>query len=336
MNKHFRLSGNLAIRLEELGVPVSAVLRRAGLPQNLFQETRVLVTTDELFAFWRAMGEVTSDPAIGLKLGAETRIEYFHPSAIAALSTDNLGSAVEHMARYKQLTCPEKILHEVVDDEWIIRFHWLLAADTEPLVLIEYCFAWVQTIARHGSKTNISPIRIELMIPRAHSKLIERHFGCPVVTGTPHNAIVYRASDAQCAFVTRNAELLEMLAPQFDRELEKFTTENSFSELVRDAIQQRLTGQRPNVEDIARDLHVSPRTLQRRLQEAGLNYQRVLDEARHQMARHYLGNSVLELNEAAYLLGYEDSSSFIRAFRTWEGVPPGVWRENHRASPALN
>ena len=53
-------------------------------------------------------------------------------------------------------------------------------------------------------------------------------------------------------------------------------------------------------------------------------------EARHQMARYYLRNSVLELTEAAYLLGYEDASSFARAFRSWEGVPPGEFREAHR------
>jgi AraC-like DNA-binding protein len=86
---------------------------------------------------------------------------------------------------------------------------------------------------------------------------------------------------------------------------------------------------------ISETLHMSSRTLQRRLQESGSSFQRVLDEARHQMARYYLSNSVLELNEAAYLLGFEDPNSFGRAFRTWEGVPPSDWRENHRVS-AIN
>ena len=108
--------------------------------------------------------------------------------------------------------------------------------------------------------------------------------------------------------------------------------EDTFIELVHRAIQDRLTGQRPSIDVISQALHVSPRTLQRRLQESGSSFQRVLDEARHQMARYYLSNSVLELNEAAYLLGFEDPNSFGRAFRVWEGVPPSDWREAHRAS----
>jgi AraC-like DNA-binding protein len=331
MNKHFRVAGRLALKLEELGASVSAVLRRAGLPQGLFEQKRVLVTTEELFALWRAIGEISPDPAIGLKLGTETKTERFHPSGIAALSTPNFSAAIDHMARYKQLTCPEEMLHETDDDEWKIRFRWLLAVDVEPHVLTEYCFAWLLTIGRHGSGTRLAPLRVEFIQPRSHVKAIERHFECPVVCGATRNAIVFRAADAQCPFVTRNAELLDMLAPQFEEQLRQCDEQNSFTALVRGAIQERLTGHRPNVEDVARSLHISSRTLQRRLQDAGSSYQRVLDEARHQMARYYLSNSVLELNETAYLLGYEDSKSFVRAFRSWEGMPPGHWRETYGA-----
>jgi AraC-like DNA-binding protein len=329
--RHFRVAGILRTRLEESGVPVSAILRQAGLPQDLFGQTRILVSTEELFALWRAIAEVSGDPAIGLKLGTETRIERFHTSGIAALSTESFGAAVQHMGRYKRLSVPEEIVEEIVDGEWSIQFRWTLAVETEPHVLIEHCFAWMLTIARHGSGTRIVPVRLELVQPRSHIKALERHFGCPVVCGAARNAIVFRASDAARPFVTRNAELLEMLAPRFEEDLKQHTTgDDSFLELVRGAIQQRLTGHRPTTEDVARQLHLSSRTLQRRLQESGSSFQRVLDEARHQMARYYLRSSALELNEAAYLLGYEDASSFARAFRGWEGVPPGHWREANR------
>jgi hypothetical protein len=67
----------------------------------------------------------------------------------------------------------------------------------------------------------------------------------------------------------------------------------------------QITGHRPSINVVSQALHMGPRTLQRRLQDSGPNFQRVLDEARHQMARCYLSNSALELNEAAYLLGFE-------------------------------
>ena len=80
-------------------------------------------------------------------------------------------------------------------------------------------------------------------------------------------------------------------------------------------------GQRPGgKEDLARELHLSTRRLQRRLAERGINFQRLLDDARRELARHYLLHSSRELNETAYLLVYEDANSFFRAFHHWEGT----------------
>jgi hypothetical protein len=69
MIKHFRVPSSIRLRLEESGVAVPAVLRRAGLPQDFFEKTRILVSTEELFALWCAIGEVSKDPLIGLLLG---------------------------------------------------------------------------------------------------------------------------------------------------------------------------------------------------------------------------------------------------------------------------
>jgi AraC-like DNA-binding protein len=254
---------------------------------------------------------------------------------LAALSTETLGAATTHMAHYKKLSAPEEILQEHTDDEWSIRFRWTLAMEAEPAVLVENCFAWVLTIARQGTGTKISPLRVELVQARTHGKALERYFGCRVVCGASRNALVFRRADAALPFVTRNAELLDMLAPQFDIELKRRTeSEDSFVDLVRGAIQQRLTGHRPVIDDIAHDLHLSSRTLQRRLQVSGSSFQKVLDEARREMARYYLKNSVLDLAEAPYLLGYEDANSFTRAFRNWEGVPPKHWRETNQRDTA--
>ena len=244
-------------------------------------------------------------------------------------------SASEHMARYKKLTAPEEITVELDDEEFTVGFRWLLAVDEEPWTLTDHCFSWMRSLARHGSGTQLSPLRAEYVQERANIRQIERSLGCEVVTGAPRNVIVFRASDATRPFVTRNAELLEMLVPQFEEQLQQYKEEDSFIELVRRTVQDKLTGHRPSIDEVSGALHMGPRTLQHRLQDSGSSFQRVLDEARHQMARYYLGNSALELNETAYLLGFEDPSSFGRAFRTWEGMPPSDWRDTHRTTKVM-
>ena len=335
MSKHFRVPGRLPAKLEESGIRVSAVLQCAGLPAGLLGQLRILVTTEELFALWRAIGQVSTDPAIGLALGTETKPEHFDPIILAALSNPTFGEAMRQMARYKQLSCPEEIVLDTDGITWSIQFRWVLANDHEPEMLTDLCFAWVLNIARNGTGTPISPLHLELARPRAYAKSLERHFGCPIHFGAGRNAIVFRASDAALPFVTRNAELLAMLAPQLDEELKQHKVQETFPERVRATIQKKLAGQRPKMQEIARELHLSSRTLQRRLQEAGYSFQQVLEEARHQLARHYLTSSLLDLNETAYLLGYEDSNSFVRAFRGWEGVPPAYWRGTQQAKAVL-
>ncbi len=82
ISDRFKVPSLWATRLREHQVSVPDVLRRAGLPVSFFQQEKIYVTTAELFAFWRAIGETSHDPAIGLKLGTEPRFERYQPTAI--------------------------------------------------------------------------------------------------------------------------------------------------------------------------------------------------------------------------------------------------------------
>jgi AraC-like DNA-binding protein len=85
MTNRFRVSGTLANRLEESGISSAAVLRRADLPLGLFKQSKIFLTTEEMFALHRAIHDVSGNPVIGLKLGSQERPEHFSPVAIAAL-----------------------------------------------------------------------------------------------------------------------------------------------------------------------------------------------------------------------------------------------------------
>ena len=147
MSTRFRVSNTVIRRIEDLGVAPQAVLRHAGLPLALFKQERILLTTDELFALYRGLAAASDDPAFGLKIGTEERVERYDPIAIAALYARSFGDALQRMARYKQLTCPEEIHITASGDECRVQFEWLLAEEDDPALLIDVCFAWVVEIA---------------------------------------------------------------------------------------------------------------------------------------------------------------------------------------------
>ena len=333
MTNRFRVAGTLARQLEELDVAPAAVLRRARLPVELFDQSRIWVTTEEWFGLYGAIQEVSGDPAIGLQLGSEERVERYNPTTIAALYSRSFRDALDRIARYKRLTCPEEI--RIVDRgrECAVEFVWLLAEQPEPPTLTDACFAWVLTIARRGIGRSIHPLRVEFQRAEAHRRLYENHFGCPVKFGARHNKLLFRGEDIAQPFSTHNPELLELVAPQLEAELARQRADTSLKEQVKGILKKFLAGQRPRLEDVAAELRVSVRTLQRRLLAEGLTFQSLVEAARREMAQHYLLQPSLELNETAYLLGYEDPNSFIRAFHQWEGTSPGEWRSAHAASP---
>jgi len=308
-------------RLEELGLSPVAVLRQAGLPMGLFNQEKILVTTEELFALYRGISEASRDPAIGLKLGTEERVERYDP--IAALHTRSFRDALERLARYKQLTCPEKLRLVERGDECAVHFTWLLAHEEEPALLADVCFAWVVGIGRRGTGRPLNPKRVEFQRPPAHCEMYEAHFGCPVKFRASRNALIFSQADVGRPFLTHNADLLAMVAPQLEAELKQQLAQTTIGQQVKGILKRLLAGRRPVLHDVARELHLSTRTLQRRLTDEEATFQQLVEEARRELARHYLLHSTLELNETAYLLGYEDANSFFRAFNHWEGTSPG-------------
>jgi len=326
MANRFRISTAIPRKLESLGLSPSAVLQQAGLPVTLFNQDKVQVTTTELFAFYRAIAELSQDPAIGLRLASEDTLERYDPVAIAALCTRSLRDALTRLSRYKQLTCPEQITLTESEGEGTVRFTWLLASEIEPEVLVDLCFAWILSIARLGLGKTVRPRRIEFARAGGHAALYEEHFGCPIHFNAPHNALVFDQQIMDAAFVTYNAELLSLVAPQLEAELRQQLKEKTLREQVKGVLKRMIAGQRPVIRDVAREMRMSTRTLQRRLTEEGVTFQQLLEASRRELARHYLLHSSLELNETAYLLGYEDANSFFRAFHVWEGTTPNQWR----------
>jgi AraC-like DNA-binding protein len=112
---------------------------------------------------------------------------------------------------------------------------------------------------------------------------------------------------------------LELALPQDD-------PARTLADDVREALGEMIPGDRPAIAKVARSLGMSVRTLQRRLGDLGTTYQDLLDNTRHRSARRLLTNTDLDIVEVAFLLGFEEVNSFVRAFHVWEGTTPARWR----------
>jgi hypothetical protein len=264
-------------RFAEQKLAVPALLRRAGLPVVLFEQEKVYVTTAELFALWRSVGEMSSDSGIGLKLGAETRLARTHPAGIAVLCSRTFGDALQRLGRYKQLTCPEEIRVRRTGQETAVEFFYVEAKETQPEVLVDMLLSWILSVGHQGTDGQIAPLRVELGRSVKNRALLENHFGCRVRFKADRNALVFQSSHLDLPFVTHNEELLTVLGTQLDSELKARHTSRSVGEQVKQTLRQLLAGKRPTLQDVAQELGLGARTLQRRLADGGISFQQVVE-----------------------------------------------------------
>jgi len=328
----FKAANAFWIGLTKIGLTPAAVLSQARVPLTVYDGKKNLVTTAQFFALWRALGELSSDPAAGLKIATQIDVGNRPPSTMAAYYARDYRDGLTRLARFKQLCTPEELKVKIGKDECLIEPVWQHAEEETPPLLTDATFASFVELGRGGTGQPVSPKRVELTRKAEATKAHETYFKCPVKFGARRNVLVLHAADLDRPFLAHNAELLEMLDPQLDRALEERHTRRSISDQVKWILKRLLAGARPDVSAVARELGLSDRTLQRRIVDGGSTFRQLLLEARQELVREYLNRPDIDVAEVAYLLGYEDSNSFYRAFRTWEGTTPAQLREALRRS----
>lgn len=320
-------------RLAALGVDPSEMLRFAGLPDNLQFEAKPKVSTRDFFGLWRALGEITRDPLLGVRIATGASPDQLDIASVGALHSATLGDAIATFGRYKRLVCPEDIVVSRQPDGARVSFHWLRSEDAPPSLLIDACVATLLVFAKYGAGVDLKPIRLELSRPEQHREALESHFQCPITFDAWSDGLVLPNQALDLRFQTANRDLLDMLMPGLETELALRTEPSQQDDLpirVRKILRTQMQGQRPTVDSVARALAMSSRSLQRRLSESGTTYQQLLDDVRKDTAENLLAHTDLESGEIAFLLGFEEVNSFIRAFGSWKSLSPARWRQERR------
>jgi AraC-like DNA-binding protein len=327
----FKVSSALQAGLKAIGIDLAVLLRKSGLPLTLWTTGQGMVTTEQHFRLWRTVRELHEDPAIGLKLPGLIPVDQHHPAIIAAYHARTFRDALQRFARYKILCCYEEMIFRETMGECSLEFNWVQSREVPPPLLLDVAFMASVEMGRRGAqKPSLHPLRLELGRSAEHREIYEAAFGCPVKFKAKRDAIIFRSCDLDLPFVSYNAELLEMLTPQLDQQLAQRKNQQSCSDQVKWVLKRLLGGHRPEITEVAKELGMSGRTMQRRITDEGTSFRQLLNDARRELAQFYLKEPSLSVSEIAYLLSYEDPSSFFRAFHEWEGTTPSEWKTAFR------
>ena len=277
-----------------------------------------------------AVGRLCSGEEAALALATGEGLEQFSPPIFAAFCSPDGRTCVERLARYKKLVGPLSFIASEDADTLTVEM-----ADSSGLAVpgfLAMCeSAFLVSIIRRATKEEISPVSASMAEP-PDGDAFPGYLGCPV-SHEPRNALVFRADDMRVPFITRNDAMWGYFEPEMARRLSELDADGTFSARVRSALIEMLPAGMSDADEAARKLGVSRRTMQRRLTEEGTTFQAQLNHTRELLAKHYLGNSEMRTDEIAYLLGYAELNSFLRAFNVWTGTSPSEYR-SRMANPA--
>ncbi len=314
---------------ERFGLPGPALLRQARLPAALHVTPDAWLTTAQYFALWRAVEALSQDPAIGLKMTVETDTSVHPPATLSAFFARDYHDGLRRLARFKRLCTPEELTVTEAGDACRVSVRWLHADAAEPDAAADVTFAAILELGRRGTGRPIRPLQVEMTRPGPASEPHRSYFAAPVQTGCAQNALVLDRADLDLPFAGHNPELLAILDPSLAASLGEIEAQSSLPDQVKILIKRRIASGKPDIADIARELGMSERTLQRRITEQGGSFRALLDEARRDLGRRLLSDGRNGIDEIAFLLGFQETSSFYRAFREWEGMTPAQWRSAH-------
>ncbi len=320
---------------EKLGASGDALLAQAGIEKRVIDDPDGRVTPAQVMGIWEAAYATIGDPCLSLHVaehvpkGAYRVLEYVIGSA------PTIGAGFEKISEYfPWIDTSVQLPIERSGDLWAFGVDAGVSAELTPRQAMEFTFATCLRKVREESGVSFSPVRIEMACSaptdiEGYEGEIARLFCCPLVFESERNVMLFDDGTWQTPSNAADAPLLSILEEQAQQLLSSVHDTSSLSVDVKRILTER--GVSLSLNEVAKELAVSSRTLQRRLRESGVVFADLATEVREQMARQLLRQKTVSVAEVAYLLGFSDQSSFTRAFKRWTGETPAAFRRGDRA-----
>ncbi|AGC49147.1 AraC family transcriptional regulator [Myxococcus stipitatus DSM 14675] len=318
--------------LELRGVDAQALFVKAGLDPALLGDANARYPQEGMTRLWRLAVENSADPAIGLQMARHVAPTTFHAVGYRLNASSTLREAFERLVHAVALVsdglrpaftrdgdCYQVLLYDGGGGPHLCEEE----TDAVAYLLVRFC--------RVMYRRELSPR--EVLLRRAAPADLtpyEKLFRCKLTFGAEADVLVYERLPFEVTLPGANPELARINDELIVRHLARQAGQDVVAR-VRAVLLELLPQGEPSQEKVAERLHMSSRSLQRKLVESGSGFRELLAETRRTQALSYLSEPGRSVSEIAYLLGFSEVSTFTRAFRRWTGQPPSRFGAPARA-----
>ncbi len=328
---HFAIQPGWKLLLADMGIDPAQVLRLAGLPADLFARQDASISPAQFFQLWQVIEDTAGDDMVlPLRIGQAISVEAFDPPIFASLCSPNLNIAFQRLSVFKKLFGPMALLVDITDSHTSATLECYADAGPIPRSMAAAESVFLTQLVRLATRHRVVPIAVTMPELPDRIEDYREYFGVMPKAGSGVT-VTFSKEDSVRHFLTANEAMWAFFEVGLRERLGNLNASATMSERVKAVLLEGLPAGQYTVDDVAKNLAVSKRGLQRQLSVESATFKGILNATRQQLAVHYLQKPGIAQGEIAFLLGFQDVNSFIRAFKDWQGVTPGVFR--HASSP---
>lgn len=321
----------------QYGINPDAASRRAGLLPQLLTDPQAALTVVQLDALICAMQDELQDPAFALRLGELIRVDLLQIVGSLVVTAPTPRDALSQFIRFKKLVHPvgellmredelgaQLIFREPKDQGMSGRFHYA-----------EMYLAGIMTVTRALVRRDIRVYRVEFRHDaEGYRDECKRVFGTDdVVFGAEEDRVIFERDVLDEPLPGRFPDYHRQIEQLAARRLAELPDAENMSAAVLRFLEETIGRRVVGMEDVAKHLNVTLRTLQRRLKDENNTYAALRDSIRFRYAQKYLADPGMDMESIAAALGFSETANFYPAFRRWSGMSPGEYRRRQQSQP---
>lgn len=318
--------------LERQGHPLADVCRAAGIDPAIAGQPNSRVPAAFMERLWPLAQQLTGDPDVGLHSA-----ESYNPGALSIvgyviLSCRTAGEALDRLTRYAALL-NEGLHVELIpgDGRATCRFSAVESLDSylhrDRRQVMETLAAGTVVTLKRLATGPVDPVAVTFRHPAPASIAEHLRILGPIVRfDAPEDSVVYSTRALETPFISADPALLEVFEGDAANRLKALAARRGVSGRVLALLGARLKGAVPPLSEVASELAMSERSIQRSLSDERTSYRELVDEVRKDLAISYLSRPGASAADVAFLLGFSEPSAFTRAFRRWTGTAPTAFR----------